>query len=94
MKAINRLVVLILVALGATAVREQVQRPPQERTWHGKVLNVPYDFRMPTLSRARERLWNPDEPSLFSPQVWGVGWTLNFYQLAQRLRRKGGDAEG
>jgi hypothetical protein len=32
---------------------------------------------MPTIQRARSRWWNPDEPRLFVPQVFGLGWTVN-----------------
>ena len=47
----------------------------------GTFLKVPYDFRMPTLHRLRERFWNPDDPRIFIPHFFGVGWSLNLYQL-------------
>ncbi len=55
----------------------------------GRILNVPYDFRMPTMERLRRRFWNPDESRVFTPAVFGVGWSLNFFQAVWHLR---GDA--
>ena len=51
----------------------------------GKFLGVPYDWRRPTLARTKERWWNPDEPRLLTPKVFGWGWDLN---LARLLGRK------
>jgi hypothetical protein len=95
MKTLNRLGTLIAIALAAAAIAEQLRRSRQERTWHGELLGVvPYDFRMPTLTRLRQRCWNPEDPRLFTPQVFGVGWTLNLYELQRRvmaLPRSNGD---
>jgi hypothetical protein len=56
MKSLSRLITLMSVAFAAAAVAEQLKRPPEERTWHGEVMGlVPYDFRIPTLDRIRER---------------------------------------
>ena len=63
----------------------------------GRFLRVPYDFRFPTIGRIRERFWNPDDPRLFTPHVFGVGWSLNVYQLVERFRRyrgEGASADG
>ena len=54
-------------------------------TLEGEFLKVPYDFRPPTLDKIRERCWNPNDPRLLTPHVFGWGWTVNFYTLAQRL---------
>ena len=55
------------------------------RQSHGRFLRVPFEFRVPTPQRIRQRLWNPDEESIVTPQAFGVGWTLNLYQVARRL---------
>ena len=52
----------------------------------GRFLRVPYDFRFPTLARFRERIWNPDDPSIVTPTVFGVGWALNLYQARELIR--------
>ena len=45
---------------------------------HGKIFGlVPYDFRAPSLQRARNRLWNESDRRFLVPIVFGVGWTLN-----------------
>jgi hypothetical protein len=86
MKNLKRLVTMLGVAAAAMAILEQLQQPEPERTWHGELLGfVPYDFRMPTPRRVIERCWNPEDPRLFTPQVFGVGWTINFYELQKRL---------
>jgi hypothetical protein len=74
-------------AVAAAAVAEQLRRPAEDRTWEGTVGGiVPYDFRMPTIERARSRWWNPDEPRLFVPQVFGVGWTINAARAVDLVR--------
>ena len=55
------------------------------RQSHGTFLKVPFEFRVPTLRRLRERLWNPEDGRLFTPQVFGVGWTVNGYRAAELL---------
>ena len=52
----------------------------------GRFLGVPYEFRFPTLERVRERLWNPGDPRILTPHVFGVkGWSLNLYQVVRLL---------
>jgi hypothetical protein len=51
----------------------------------GRFLGIPYDFRWPTWSVVKERLWNSRDPRLFTPHVFGWGWSINFYELLRRL---------
>ncbi len=60
----------------------------------GRILNVPYDFRMPTLERVRSRVWNRDEPRVFTPTIFGVGWSLNLFQVVRQLRGDGPPEDG
>ena len=77
---------LAFVAL-VTAVVKELRTPKELRTWHGFLGGiVPYDLRPPTVDRLVERIWNPDGP-LVSPQVFGVGWTLNAGAVVSRLRK-------
>lgn len=55
------------------------------RQSHGTYHNVPFDFRVPTLERTRERVWNPEDRRLFTPCIFGVGWTLNIYEAERQL---------
>lgn len=85
MHRFNRLVSLGLAAIGALALKEQCGRPPDKRTWHGHIFGVPYEFRRPTLARFRQRNWNPDDPRILVPNIWGIGWTFNLHAVARRL---------
>lgn len=51
----------------------------------GKFLNIPYDFRLPTLAVIKERFWNPEDSRIFTPHVFGWGWSINFYQVLKKL---------
>ena len=86
MKRFRRFIMGIGMGLIAAAVYQELQKPHEERTWHGRVAGiVPYDFRPPTLERLHEAYWNPDEPRVFTDRVLGVGWAINFYSLRQVL---------
>jgi hypothetical protein len=51
---------------------------------HGELLGVvPYDFRVPTVDRARERTWNPRSSRLLTPTTFGVGWSVNLGRVAR-----------
>ena len=54
------------------------------RSKTGTFLGVPYDWRPPTVERAKSRLWNPDDPRLFTPKTYGWGWDVNFARLLGR----------
>jgi hypothetical protein len=76
---------LVLAIIGVVAVIQELRKPPEERTWHGKVADfVPYDFRMPTVGRVRSTYWNPQGP-IVSGKVFGVGWAPNFGALTGRF---------
>jgi uncharacterized membrane protein len=70
----------LAAGLTVAAVVRELRLPADERTWHGRILYVPYDFRIPTLERLRERFWAPDQP-LIVPQLFGVGWSINVGRL-------------
>jgi hypothetical protein len=76
---------LAWVALAA-ALYQELKKPAEERTWHGKVAGgVPYDFRVPTFERFRNAYWDPDTDRVFSDKVIGVGWAVNIPVAARRL---------
>ena len=82
----GRLVRAALFFLALAAVAQELSKPEDQRTWHGKVSGVPYDFRMPTLKRFRDAYWNPNDDRIFTDRVVGIGWAINFAQLIPRLR--------
>jgi hypothetical protein len=51
----------------------------------GKFLGIPYDWRWPTWSVIKERMWNPNDRRIFTPHVFGWGWSLNLYEVLRRL---------
>jgi hypothetical protein len=68
------------------AVWVELRKPPEERTWNGKLLGVvPYDFRVPTLEGLRQAYWNPRSPKIFTPRPLGVGWAVNIPTVLRRL---------
>jgi hypothetical protein len=75
----------VLAALVAAIWRE-LGKPPTERTWNGRLLGVvPYDLRVPTLSRLRDSYFNTRSPALFTSQPVGVGWSVNIAAVLKRL---------
>jgi len=73
----------IIVAVFAAATVIHAIRAKQAT---GTFMKVPYDFRVPTLQRFRERFWNPDDARIFTPRFFGVGWSLNVYRIRERLK--------
>jgi hypothetical protein len=75
-RAVRVLWVTLLGAAIADAIRN-------DRS-HGELFGfIPYDFRMPTLERARVRTWNPGLPRVLTPATFGVGWTVNLGRVAR-----------
>ncbi len=83
---IGRLLRAALFFLTLAAVAQELGKPDDQRTWHGKVAGVPYDFRVPTPRRFRDAYWNPNDPRIFTDRVVGIGWAINFARLIPRLR--------
>ena len=52
---------------------------------HGTFMRVPFEFRVPTVERVRERWWNPEDESILTQHVFEVGWSLNLYQIGKKL---------
>lgn len=88
MSKLRKLVRLIAIVLLGAAIYEEMSKDPAERTGVGMVAGVvPYDFRPPSYQRIKDALWNPNDPRLIVPTVFGVGWTINFAQLFGNLRQ-------
>ena len=91
-KWLSRMLQATAITLTLAAVCQELEKPKEERQWHGTTAGfIPYDFRMPTLERIKEAYWNPYESRIFSPEVFGIGWAINFYALLERLRLIGQD---
>lgn len=75
---------LVVLAIAA-AIWTEMRKPPAERSWHGKLIGfVPYDFRLPTLSRLRDAYWNPTSDRIFTDRPLGVGWAVNVPAVLRR----------
>jgi len=89
LRGIRRLVRVVAFGLVVGAIATELSKPPAERTWHGRVLDmVPYDFRPPTWERIRSAYWNPNSERLFNDRVFGVGWAVNLHR-AKTLMEEG-----
>lgn len=67
-------------ALLAWAVIDAVRN----RRSHGEVFGfIPYDFRIPTVTRTQAHTWSPASPRILLPTNFGVGWSLNLGRLAR-----------
>ena len=80
---------LILAAAGAlagAAIAKELGRPPEQRTWHGRILGLPYDFRPPTAARVRQTFWAPDNDALLTPHVFGIGYSVNLARATRPAR--------
>ncbi len=55
------------------------------KTKYGRFLGIPYDWRRPTWSVVREKVWNPQDRHVLTPHIFGWGWSLNLYEVLRRL---------
>jgi hypothetical protein len=86
MKWTVRLIEAAAVTITLAAVCQELEKPREERRWHGKLGIIPYDFRLPTVERLRESFWNPDSNDIFTPGFWGIGWSVNLLAILERMR--------
>jgi Family of unknown function (DUF5808) len=50
----------------------------------GRIVGIPYDFRLPTWSKVANRLYAPGG-AMVVPKVFGCGWTLNMGHRGSQL---------
>ncbi|MGW2267410.1 DUF5808 domain-containing protein [Streptomyces koyangensis] len=61
-----------------------------------RVFGIPVETRGPVSAEVRSRVWDPANPSLFVPRLFGIGWTVNLGAVAVRaglIRPDDTDAE-
>lgn len=89
--AVGWLIRTALVGAVAAAVYKELQLPPEQRTWQGRLFGfVPYDFRMPTPGRMLRAWWDPGTDRLFNDQPYGVGWAVNVPTALKLVQRVAG----
>ena len=81
-----RIVEAAAITVTLAAIFQEMEKPREERAWYGKVGFIPYDFRLPTIERLKETYWNPDDNRIFTHEVFGIGWAINFYTLLEKMR--------
>ena len=86
-KWFTRIVQVAAFTLTIAAICQELEKPEEERKWHGKVAKfIPYDFRLPTIERFKESYWNYSDSRIFTPEVFGIGWAINFHALLEKVR--------
>ena len=85
-KLLGRAVQVAALAVTMAAIFQELEKPSEERKWRGTILKIPYDFRMPTLERFKATYWNPADNRVFTPELFGVGWGINFHALLEKFR--------
>ena len=79
-EGIKRAVRVLWVTLLGAAIADAVRNDRR----HGEVFGfLPYEFRMPTVARAREHTWNPGSSRILTPTNFGVGWTVNLGRVTR-----------
>ena len=79
----SRVVGAAAAGIAAAAVAQELRTTRARRRWHGRVLGVPYDFRVPRLSRIRRTWWNTSSDRLLVPRAFGLGWGVNLARVAR-----------
>lgn len=51
----------------------------KQKTWLGMPVN--WDYK-----NWHKGIWDPNDPTLFPPKRFGIGWTINFHELLKRAR--------
>jgi len=72
---------------------DQTPRGTSRAPREGTILGVPYGLNVPGTDTVASRWWNPRDPRILVPRVFGIGWDLNFGALAVFLHLIEPDAE-
>ncbi|MGE5434040.1 MAG: DUF5808 domain-containing protein, partial [Candidatus Doudnabacteria bacterium] len=82
-----------IAKLGEPATFGTAAEPAEDPTAPvGRLLGMPFDYRV-TGERVMSRIWNPRDPRIFMPRLFGLGWTVNFGAVAVKLHLIEPDAE-
>jgi hypothetical protein len=88
MKGLRSVANIIGISLAIISIVHELRLPASERRWHGTLFGyVPYDWRVPTVSRVVNTFWQPESPTLLRPTVFGVGWGVNLAALLRPFLR-------
>ncbi|MDO5711801.1 MAG: DUF1648 domain-containing protein [Micrococcales bacterium] len=59
---------------------------PVDAQPQGHIGPVPVDLRGPSVARLTARFFDPSDPHVFTPRLFGAGWGINLGAVAVRLR--------
>ena len=90
--SLRKLIGAAALGLLAAVVVRELNIPSYQRTWHGKLMGVPYDLRRPTWRRVKESWWAPEDARLVTPRVLGVGWSLNVGRIVALGKARFGES--
>jgi len=76
----------VVTGLAAAAIGQELQKPPEKRTWKGTVAGVPYNFRVGEWSDIAREYWNPASDEILQPHAIGLGWGVNFAAVATKVQ--------
>ena len=83
----------VFSGLAAAAVSQELNKPPEDRTWKGTIAGVPYNFRVPEWGQIASEYWNPSSDEIMTPHVIGLGWGINFAAVKSRVEQLVGSAQ-
>jgi hypothetical protein len=90
MRLLRRAFQWAIAVLVVGVVWQEMKKPPETRTWQGKVFGwVPYDLRYPWINtgeRLRAAYWNPDDERVLTQRAFGIGWGVNLPALGRRAK--------
>ena len=84
---LHRLVRAIGSVLFLATFAQEVLKPPEQRTWHGRcsACSPMTTGRCDLVRRLTAAFWNPHDHHLFTPRPMGMGWVVNVYEVRRRL---------
>ena len=86
MRGLRTFLTGIMVGLTMAAIDRELQQPPAQRQWRGKIAGVPYNFRVWDWRYLLSQYWNPQSDEIFTDKAIGVGWGVNFAALSRRAQ--------
>ena len=81
-----RLIEAAAITVTLAALCQEMEKPREQRHWYGKLGFIPYDFRLPTISRLKESFWNASDSRIITSEPFGIGWAINFFALLDKMR--------
>lgn len=84
MGVVRKLIGALAVLLFAAAVFKEWAQPRGLRVGEGRILGIPYSFRMIGPRDLRQRYWNADGSPL-APPLFGVGVVPNLPALLRKI---------